>query len=79
MRGLLLLLAGLVAAGAWVFLVRAAIEFGHTARTGQHSAWWYAAAATVGAAACLLLVFSLCARALMRLGLIREYKPRRSR
>ena len=42
-------------------------------------AWWYAAAATVGAAACLLLVFSLCARALMRLGLIREYKPRRSR
>ena len=53
---------------AWVFLVKAAIEF----------AWAFTAAAAVGATACLLLMFVLGARVLAALGLVSEYKPRRS-
>jgi fatty acid desaturase len=79
-RPLLAALAlGAVGAGlAWLFLVRAAIEFGRLARDGQSLAWAFTAAASVGAAACLLLMFVLGARVLVALGLVSEYKPRRS-
>jgi fatty acid desaturase len=63
---------------AWLFLVKAAIEFGRLARDGQDLAWAFTAAASVGAAACLLLMFVLGARVLVALGLVSEYKPRRS-
>jgi hypothetical protein len=76
---LLLLLLGVVASGAaWVFLVNAAIDFGRLARGGDQVAWVFTAAATVGATVCLLLLFVLVARALTTLGLVSEYKPRRS-
>jgi fatty acid desaturase len=63
---------------AWLFLVKAAIEFGRLARDGQSLAWAFTAAASVGATACLLLMFVLGARVLVALGLVSEYKPRRS-
>ena len=79
-RPLLAALAfGAVGAGiAWLFLVKAAIEFGRLARDGQGLAWAFTAAASVGATACLLLMFVLAARVLVALGLVSEYRPRRS-
>jgi hypothetical protein len=75
---LLLVLGVLAAAGAWAFLVRAAIDFGQVARDGRPVAWAVCGAATVGAAVCLLLAFALVARACALLGLRSEYRPRRS-
>jgi hypothetical protein len=75
---LLHLLGVLGAAGAWVYLVRAAITFGQAARDGRGPAWAVCAGATLGAAACLLLVFVLLARGWALLGLRNEYVPRRS-
>ena len=75
---LLLVIGVLAAAGAWAFLVRAAIDFGQVARDGRPVAWAVCAAATVGAAVCLLLAFVLVARAWALLGLRSEYQPRRS-
>lgn len=77
---ILLLGAGmLVAAAAWVFLVRAAIDFGHAARAGRGStAWVFTGLATAGAAVCLLLLLVLAARALASVGLVGRYRPRRS-
>jgi hypothetical protein len=75
----LLLGLGAVASGAaWVFLVNAAIDFGRLARGGDETAWLFTAAATIGAIVCLLLLFVLGARVLSALGLVSEYKPRRS-
>ena len=75
---LLIVLGVLAATGAWVFLVRAAIDFGQAARNGQGLAWAVCAAATLGAAVCLLLVFVLVARGWALLGLRSDYQPRRS-
>ena len=76
---LLLLVAGALASGvAWIFLVNAAIDFGRLARSGDQMAWIFTAAATLGATVCLLLLFVLGARVLASLGLVSEYKPRRS-
>jgi hypothetical protein len=61
-----------------VFLVNAAIDFGRTARGGDGTAWLFTGAATLGAILCLLLLFVLGARLLTALGLVSEYKPRRS-
>ena len=62
-RVLLLVLGTLAASAAWVFLVRAAIAFGESARDGRGASGW---AMTVGAGAgatlCMLLVFVLVAR-----------------
>ena len=70
---------GAVACGvAWFFLVRAAIDFGRLARDGETIAWAFTVAATVGATACLLLMFILVMRLLMAVGLVSEYRPRRS-
>ena len=56
-------LALLLAVAAWVFLVKAAIDFGRTARSdGDVTDWLFTIAATVGAALCLTLVFVLLAR-----------------
>ena len=53
----------LVAAGAWVFLVRAAIDFGHAARNGKGALGWVmTVGAGVAATACLMLLFVLVAR-----------------
>jgi hypothetical protein len=76
---MLLLALGALAAGvAWVFLVKAAIDFGRVARGGDQVAWVFTAGATIGATLCLLLLFVLVARVLVALGLVSEYKPRRS-
>jgi hypothetical protein len=76
---MLLLVLGAVAAGvAWVFLVKAAIDFGRVARGGDQVAWAFTAGATIGATLCLLLLFVLVSRVLVALGLVSEYKPRRS-
>ena len=76
---LLLLVAGALASGvAWIFLVNAAIDFGRLARSGDQAAWIFTAAATIGATVCMLLLFVLGARVLVSLGLVSEYKPRRS-
>lgn len=70
---------GAVACGvAWFFLVRAAIDFGRLARDGESLAWVFTVAATAGATACLLLMFILVARLLMALGIVSDYRPRRS-
>jgi hypothetical protein len=58
----LLPLGVLLAAGAWYFLVRSAIDFGQVARGGRTAAWGFCIAATAGATVCLLLVFVLLAR-----------------
>lgn len=68
----------LVAAGAWVFLVRSAITFGQAARDGRAAAWAVCAGATLGAVVCLLLMFVLLARVCTLLGLRNEVAPRRS-
>ncbi len=73
-----LALAALGSGLAWVFLVRAAIEFGRLARDGQSLAWAFTLAASVGATACLLLMFVLIARVLVALGILSEYKGRRA-
>ncbi len=76
---LVLLVVGALAAGAaWFFLVRAAIDFGRLARGGDQVAWAFTAGATIGATLCLLLMFVLAARFLVAVGLVSEYKPRRS-
>jgi len=75
----LLLLIGVVASGtAWVFLVRAAIDFGQVARDGEGAAWLVCGAATAGAAVCLLLMFVLLARTWRSAALGGRYQPRRS-
>jgi outer membrane biosynthesis protein TonB len=57
-------LGALLAGGAWYFLVKAAISFGHAAmNSGQMPAWGFTAAATAGATGCMLLVFMLITRA----------------
>ena len=74
-----MLVVGALAAGAaWFFLVRAAIDFGRLARGGDPVAWAFTAGATIGATLCLLLMFVLTARVLVAVGLLSEYKPRRS-
>ena len=59
---------------AWFFLVRAAIDFGGTAKGGKEIAWVFMTFATVGAIGCLVLVLVLVSRALTALGLIGETK-----
>jgi hypothetical protein len=73
----LALLLGAVLSGiAWVYLVRAAIEFGRLARDGQTEAWLYTLAASFGAVVCLFLLLVLVARALRAMGVIRDDQPR---
>jgi hypothetical protein len=71
-------LGAILSAVAWVFLVRAAVEFGRLARQGNAGAWAFTLGASVGATVCALLVLVLVARALRTVGLIRDYQPRRA-
>jgi hypothetical protein len=74
-----LLVLGAIGSGlAWFYLVRAAIDFGRLARDGDTPAWGFTVAATLGATVCLLLLFVLVSRMLVRVGLMNEYRPRRS-
>lgn len=77
----LLVLGTAACAVAWVFLVQAAITFGHAARdrpSGNAMPWAFTAAATAGAAVCLLLFFVLGTRTLRLIGLAGRPHPRRS-
>ena len=65
----------LLTGAAWVYLVRAAIDFGTLARDGQGLAWLFTGLATLGAIGCLLLAIVLVTRVLTMLGVIRELPP----
>lgn len=54
---------------AWGYLVKAAIDFGATAREGDQDAWWFLATASLGAVACLFVGLMLASRILRRLGI----------
>ena len=54
---------------AWGYLVKAAIDFGTSARSGQSEAWWFLALASLGAIACLFIGLMLLSRITRRLGL----------
>jgi hypothetical protein len=57
------LVAAVVAAAVWAYLVRTAIGLGRDARDDPDTtAWVLTVAATIGAAVCLLAVFVLLAR-----------------
>lgn len=70
------LAVALVTGAAWIFLVRAAIDFGAMAKGGATSAWVFTALATVGATGCLLLAIVVVTRALALAGLVRENQPK---
>ena len=54
---------------AWGYLVKAAIDFGSTARGGDQDAWMFLGFASLGAVACLFVGLMLVARILRRLGI----------
>lgn len=56
-----------VAVVAWGYLVKAAIDFGTAARSGQSDAWWFLGLASVGAVACLFVALMLVSRITRRL------------
>jgi hypothetical protein len=56
---------------AWGYLVKAAIDFGTTARGGDSQAWLFLGAASLGAVACLFVALIMVARILRRLGITR--------
>jgi len=53
---------------AWGYLVKAAIDFGVSARGGESGAWLFLGLASLGAVACLFVGLILVARILRRLG-----------
>ena len=67
-----------LAALAWVYLVRSAIDFGLLARNGRGEAWVFTGAASLGAVVCALLAMVLVARVLRAVGVISDYQPRRA-
>ena len=66
---LLLALAVTVCVVAWGYLVKAAIDFGVSARGGESGAWLFLGLASLGAVACLFIGLILVARILRRLGI----------
>ena len=60
---------------AWGYLVKAAIDFGSSARDGRSEAWWFLGLASLGAIACLFVGLMLVARITRRLGLTRPSEP----
>jgi hypothetical protein len=74
---LALLVVGVVlAAAAWLFLVRAAIDFGTAARDdGGAAGWAMSVGAGLGATLCLLLVFVLLARLREQVAPARGQRP----
>jgi hypothetical protein len=57
---------------AWGYLVKAAIDFGVTARGGEQGAWLFLGLASLGAVACLFVGLILVARIMRRLGITRS-------
>jgi hypothetical protein len=66
---LLLALGVTLCVVAWGYLVKAAIDFGVSARGGQSGAWLFLGLASLGAVACLFVGLILVARVLRRLGI----------
>ncbi len=60
---------------AWGYLVKAAIDFGITARDGQSDAWWFLGLASIGAIACLFIGLMLISRITRRLGITKPPTP----
>jgi hypothetical protein len=60
---------------AWGYLVRAAIDFGVQARSGDSDAWLYLGLASLGAVACLFIGLMLVARVLRELGITSPRDP----
>ena len=52
---------------AWGYLVKAAIDFGVSARGGESSAWLFLGLASLGAVACLFVGLILVAKVIRRL------------
>lgn len=61
---------------AWGYLVRAAIDFGTSGRSGESTAWVFLALACAGAAACLFIGLIIGARLLTVLGITEPRPPR---
>jgi hypothetical protein len=57
---------------AWGYLVKAAIDFGVSARGGASDAWLFLGLASLGAVACLFVGLILVARIMRRLGITRS-------
>jgi hypothetical protein len=57
---------------AWIVLVKAAIDFGRSARAGDGSAWIFLAIASLGAIACMFAGLVLGVRLLVALGVFSE-------
>jgi hypothetical protein len=57
---------------AWGYLVKAAIDFGTSARGGDAAAWAFLGLASLGAVACLFVGLLLVARITRRLGITRD-------
>jgi hypothetical protein len=57
---------------AWGYLVKAAIDFGTTARAGDGASWALLGLASLGAVACLFVGLMLVARITRRLGITRD-------
>lgn len=57
---------------AWVFLVRAAIDFGATARADGGGAWVFLVMASLGAIACLFVALMLVTWTARALDLVRD-------
>lgn len=66
---LVLALGVTLAVVAWGYLVKAAIDFGTSARSGQSDAWWFLGLASLGAVACLFVGLMLVSRITRRLGI----------
>jgi len=57
---------------AWGYLVKAAIDFGVSARGGASDAWWFLGFASLGAVACLFVGLILVSQIMRRLGITRS-------
>lgn len=79
LRVVLWLALTLLALGGWVVLVVVAIDAGRSARDGASGQAWVIAGAVVGAVLLLLLAVACGRRALMVLGVIRNYRPKRAK
>lgn len=69
-RALLLCLGVTLCVVAWGYLVKAAIDFGTSARDGESQAWAFLGLACLGAAACLFIGLILIGKLLRAAGII---------
>lgn len=74
-RALLLCLGVTLCVVAWGYLVKAAIDFGTSARGGESQAWAFLGLACLGAAACLFVGLILIGKLLRAAGIIAAPAP----